>query len=169
MQAMLMMRRMAVFMLGTSWHKFVLHKGSDALSVAFNLVAILFFLDVDNLAYAFLLPAADRTLMQKTGRPTIREEEESILLRTKWCFTIGVPLTAPLSLGLSVWWGDDFPGIIVFFSVITFAMAVEALTRKTHGAPGAAMAIEVVVKSLGLFLTFSLLLALGSATGIVSL
>ena len=52
---------------------------------------------------------------------------------------------------------------------MTFAMAVEALTRKTHGVPGVAMAIEVGVKSIGLMVTSSLVLALGSATGIVSI
>jgi hypothetical protein len=53
--------------------------------------------DLDNAAYTYLLPAADRAMMQRVGRPAIGERERLTLLRTKWLFMLGVPLSAPLS------------------------------------------------------------------------
>jgi hypothetical protein len=51
----------------------VMHRGSDAISICFNALAVLFLLDIDTALFQFWVPERVREHMEEFGAPTIRE------------------------------------------------------------------------------------------------
>ena len=57
----------------------VLHRGSDAISICFNGVAVLFLLDVDVYLFEFWVPEKMRERMEEFGAPTVSEDDARYL------------------------------------------------------------------------------------------
>ena len=57
----------------------VLHRGSDAISICFNGVAVLFLLDVDVYLFEFWVPEKMRERMEEFGAPTVSEDDAQYL------------------------------------------------------------------------------------------
>lgn len=55
-------------------------RGSDAINVCFNAIAVLFILDLDNLVFQHFVPHATQAELLTTGRPEIGADEERILV-----------------------------------------------------------------------------------------
>ena len=128
---------------------------------------MLFLLDMDNAVYQYLLPESHCANMQEVGRPENGEEEQTMLLRTRWLYAIVVPLSAPLSLYGSVSWGDDAPGILVAIGIVTIMIAAEHLTRIQYGAPVGGMVLSFVAKSVVSMITFFAILVAAVVTGLL--
>jgi hypothetical protein len=158
-----------VLWMGAGWQKLVLHRGSDALTVAFNLVAMLFFLEMDNIVYAHILSPSDRAKMQMVGRPEIGKEEQTMLLRTKWLFMLCIPMSAPLSLFWAVANGDDFPGVFVSWGIVCIVIAAEHVTRFQFDAPAPKMLLEGTAKAICSLAVLFVTIWIGAATGLVSI
>jgi hypothetical protein len=63
--------------------------GSDALSVCFNTVAILFMTEIDNLCYAALSRDL-RERMEEAGRVTMTREQNTIMSRSRLVHVCGI-------------------------------------------------------------------------------
>jgi hypothetical protein len=61
----------------------VLHRGSDAISICFNALAVLFLLDIDTALFQFWIPERIREEMEEFGMPTIREVDANYLASVK--------------------------------------------------------------------------------------
>ena len=61
----------------------VMHRGSDAISICFNAVAVLFLLDIDVALFQFWIPEKVRQEMEEFGAPTIREVDATFLAAVK--------------------------------------------------------------------------------------
>ena len=167
--AFTMWRYAFVTVMTASWVKLVLYRGSDALSVAFNLVATAFVLDIDNMAYTYL-PLYARATVHKFGAMQIAPEELAMLMRTKWLYMLCVPASAPLALYLAVAWGDDFPGMMMVWGIVSFAIASEQFTRSQQSdASRLKFVLEALAKMFGVLASIFMTIAFGEFIGIVSL
>ena len=166
--AFTMWRYAFVTVMTGSWVKLALYRGSDALSVAFNLVATAFVLDIDNMAYTYL-PLYARATVHKFGTMQIAPEELAMLMRTKWLYMLCVPASAPLALYLAVAWGDD-TGMMMAWGIVSFAIASEQFTRsQLSDASRIKFVLEALAKMFGVLASIFMTIAFGSFIGIVSI
>lgn len=61
----------------------IMHRGSDAISICFNALAVLFLLDIDAALFQFWLPEKLREHMEEFGMPTIRNVDAVYLASVK--------------------------------------------------------------------------------------
>jgi hypothetical protein len=61
----------------------VMHRGSDAISICFNAVAVLFLLDIDVALFQFWIPEKVRQAMEEFGAPTVRDVDAAFLASVK--------------------------------------------------------------------------------------
>jgi hypothetical protein len=122
----------------------VLYKGSDALSVCLNTVAMLFLCDIDNIAFDLALGERVRARVEATGHVELDDVEASALARTK---AVHVALIVLVVVGVA-WSG--IPQVFLTFSPLALPLGgvVEAFL------PGAATAetAKRVGKVLGAWL-----------------
>ena len=76
----------------------VLYKGGDALSICFNSVALLFLCELDNLAYAVLLPERLRAWVEHQGRVDLEQVEVEALIRSKAVHVTVLSVALPCSV-----------------------------------------------------------------------
>jgi hypothetical protein len=106
--------------------------------------------------------------MQKVDHPVIGEEEQVMLLRSKWLYSIALPLSAPLSLYWSVAWGDDIPGVFVAIIIMMFMIAAEHATRVQFGAPLGAMVGSALGRMASFNIVYISILVFANKTGMIS-
>ena len=63
---------------------------ADAVNVCFNSIAILFLLEVDNLAYATILGERSRARVEEAGRVELGDEDVAALTRSKAIHVCGI-------------------------------------------------------------------------------
>ena len=61
----------------------VMHRGSDAINICFNALAVLFLLDIDAALFQFWIPERLREEMERFGAPTVREIDATFLASVK--------------------------------------------------------------------------------------
>lgn len=132
----------------------VLLKGGDALSVCFNTVAVLFLCELDNLAYAVVLPERLHTRVENEGRVELGELEAAALMVSK-----GVHVATLVAMALcAVAMGD--PVLALWFALPAFwvAGAVEAVVGSADTAQTCASVAKVTGRwlsgAIGIWLFF---------------
>ena len=63
-------------------------RGSDAINVCFNAIAVLFILDLDNLVFQHFVPHVTQTKLLTTSRPKIGDDEQRILVSARVLTTV---------------------------------------------------------------------------------
>ena len=61
----------------------VLHRGSDAISICFNGVAVLFLLGIDDAPFEFWIPERMREHMEEYGAPVVGDVDATYLAAVK--------------------------------------------------------------------------------------
>jgi hypothetical protein len=102
--------------------------GSDALSVCFNTVAILFMTEIDNLCYAALSRDL-RERMEEAGRVTMTREQTTIMSRSRLIHVCGIVVA--VLIGVNVGFTAGAPGLVTL-PLIPFLIgaAFEAFTSR---------------------------------------
>ena len=107
----------------------------DALSICFNVVAILFLCEIDNVLFAVLMPERFRTRVEQYGRVELGDVEAATLARTKLVHTMLIVMAALISVSLGA--SGGYTGLIACFCLSFLAFwagsAVEALGQGLSG------------------------------------
>ena len=109
----------------------VMWRGSDALSICFNGLAVLFLLEIDDILFAHFMPSSARAEILRTGRPIIGEAEANLLAVTKPLHAVVVAfviVSQILIAGLTSRWQHGMP---MMFGAFWLCGLAEAATNKT--------------------------------------
>lgn len=109
----------------------VMWRGSDALSICFNGLAVLFLLEIDDILFAHFMPSSARAEILRTGRPTIGEAEAYLLAVTKPLHTVVVAFVIVSQIviaGLTRRWQHGMP---MMFGAFWLCGLVEAAINRT--------------------------------------
>lgn len=128
-------------------------KGGDALSVCFNTVAILFTLEIDNLAFKLLLSERTRAYIEEVGHVELTMAQRDTLTHTKLTHATLITASVLIALqqvnfGVNAEWGT---GVLMFIlaGIVEKLVAPGSLKDKLLGA-----ASMVVAGSLGFWVQF---------------
>eukprot|EP01048_Picozoa_sp_COSAG05_P000126 COSAG05_NODE_3_length_51333_cov_129.132080_26_plen_509_part_00 len=129
----------------------IMHRGSDAISICFNALAVLFLLDIDTALFQFWIPERIREEMEEFGMPTLRDIDASYLASVKRSHTVLVAfwVTAAVKLAGSNGGQPMAQGLtnLAFF----FGGIYEAVTRARlyGGGGGGGGSSESLIGALG--------------------
>jgi len=138
---------MSVAALLVSW------RGADILSISLNTVAVLFLLDLDNLAYDFALPAKIRSLVDQQARAELDVSASIMLSWTKVTHCLVVVVFIPTSV-ITLWKFEIHPDRVfeLWIFLLTLVAMLEAWKEMsgTHlGSQFRAVAIALAKAMLG--------------------
>eukprot|EP01047_Picozoa_sp_COSAG01_P052335 COSAG01_NODE_5495_length_4226_cov_3.635328_2_plen_588_part_00 len=107
----------------------VVVKGADALNVCFNTVAMLFLVEIDNSAYAFLLGERTRTKVERECRVRLTNLEAGALSQSKTIYSVAVVISvvgaiayAGRSPGGRTGGGEGIAGPTIFLCFFCFGL-----------------------------------------------
>jgi hypothetical protein len=109
--------------------------------VCFNSVALLFLCEIDNLAYATLLPEHVRTRVESEGRVDIDEREAVTLMRSKVVHAVALVVAVPVGL-------QDPANIISLLPKVIFWFGglIEAVLNANNAAEACKGVVTATVK-----------------------
>lgn len=125
----------------------LLLKGGDALSVCFNTIALLFILEIDNVAYAIMLDERVRSRVEQRSRVKLDNEQVAWLMRSKVVHVGLVVVVVPSA----VWYSHVFS---MFIPMLCFWVGgvMEAVMDAAATGAGATGACKGVARATGAFL-----------------
>ena len=109
--------------------------------MCFNSVALLFLCEIDNLAYATLLPEHVRTRVESEGRVDIDEREAVTLMRSKVVHAVALVVAVPVGL-------QDPANIISLLPKVIFWFGglIEAVLNANNAAEACKGVVTATVK-----------------------
>jgi hypothetical protein len=108
----------------------IMTRGGDALTVAFNTVAIMFLTEVDNLSYQFALSEQVKRRVDEAGRVQLTDADERRLSRTKPCCMVLIFI----GILFAVYMRSVFGSIMVGFGIAGLCKASEVLSMQDSSA-----------------------------------
>ena len=124
----------------------VVFRGSDAITICFNAVALLFILEIDDAIFGVFLPESTRSWVDINGRATIGEREAQVLAATKIAHTLLVTLAITWgvwAVGKSGDWGANIiNGFLPFWFGRLAELAAQQCKNRGAGAGGEQKADE---------------------------
>ena len=133
----------------------VLNRGGDAYSVCLNTVAILFLLEIDNIAFAMGMSERMRRKVEDVGRVTLTDDDAVALVQTKTLYIILVVII--VLAGVSARWRSGSAHLVYSFLLFWIGGVVEAFlsgTTVADKAKGAGLATGAAILGLISFIGF---------------
>ena len=133
----------------------VVQQGGDALSICFNSIAILFMMEVDQIAFVMGLSERVRARVEDVGRITLRDDEAVALVKTKTVHVALIVLAVNAAVFMARWrWtgGDGgaalgvflFPNLAFFLASCAEAFAPGASVGEIAQAVGQSVGSAIV-------------------------